>query len=90
MDVVAEVIDARIPIARRHPAIDALVGSKPRVVILNRADQADPAASKQWAAYFRSKGISVLECDARSGAGVMLFSPVLRGARKDQSARWKV
>ena len=54
VDVVAEVIDARIPIASRNPDIDDLVGSKPRVVILNRADQADSAASKQWAAYFRS------------------------------------
>ena len=89
VDVVAEVIDARIPIASRNPDIDDLVGSKPRVVILNRADQADPAASKQWAAYFRSKGISVLECDARSGAGVKQFSPVMRGALKEQIARWK-
>ena len=46
MDVVAEVIDARIPIASRNPDLDELVGTKPRVVILNRADQADPAASK--------------------------------------------
>ena len=89
VDVVAEVIDARIPIASRNPDIDDLVGSKPRVVILNRADQADPAASKQWAAYFRSKGISVLECDARSGAGVKQFSSVMRGALKEQIARWK-
>lgn len=89
VDVVAEVIDARIPIASRNPDIDDLVGSKPRVVILNRADQADPAASKQWAAYFRSKGISVLECDARSGAGVKQFSPVMRGALEEQIARWK-
>ena len=69
VDVVAEVIDARIPIASRNPDLDELVGGKPRVVILNRADQADPAASKVWGAYFRAQGISVLECDARSGAG---------------------
>ena len=89
VDVVAEVIDARIPIASRNPDIDGLVGSKPRVVILNRADQADPAASKAWGAYFRSQGISVLECDARSGAGVKQFSPVMRGALKEQIAKWK-
>ena len=89
VDVVAEVIDARIPIASRNPDIDDLVGSKPRVVILNRADQADPAASKAWSAYFRAKGISVLECDARSGAGVKQFAPVMRGALKEQIAKWK-
>ena len=89
VDVVAEVIDARIPIASRNPDIDDLVGSKPRVIILNRCDQADPAASKAWNAYFRSKGWSVLECDARSGAGVKQFSPVMRAALKDQIAKWK-
>ena len=89
VDVVAEVIDARIPIASRNPDIDELVGSKPRVVVLNRADQADPAASKTWGAWFRSQGISVLECDAKTGAGVKQFSPIMRGALKEQIARWK-
>ena len=89
VDVVAEVIDARIPIASRNPDIDDLVGSKPRVVILNRADQADPASSKLWGEYFRSQDMSVLECDARTGAGVKQFSPVMRGALKEQIAKWK-
>ncbi len=89
VDVVAEVIDARIPIASRNPDIDQLVGSKPRVIILNRADQADPAASKVWGAWFREQGMSVLECDARSGAGVKQFSPVMRGALQEQIAKWK-
>ena len=89
VDVVAEVIDARIPIASRNPDIDELVGSKPRVVILNRNDQADPAASKLWEAYFRSRGIAVLMCDARSGAGVKQFSAVMRATLKEQIAKWR-
>ena len=89
VDVVAEVIDARIPIASRNPDIDELVGDKPRVVILNRADQADPAASKAWGTYYRARGISVLECDARSGTGVKNFSPVMREALREQIARWR-
>ena len=89
VDVVAEVIDARIPIASRNPDIDELVGEKPRVVILNRADQADPAASKAWGAYYRAQGMSVLECDARSGTGVKRFSPVMQEALKEQIARWR-
>ena len=56
VDVVAEIIDARIPIASRNPDIDDLVGTKPRVVVLNRADQADPAATKLWEAHFRARG----------------------------------
>ncbi len=89
VDAVAEVIDARIPIASRNPDIDELVGSRPRVVVLNRADQADPAGSRAWGAWFRSRGISVLECDARSGAGVKKFSSVMRGALSEQIAKWK-
>lgn len=89
VDVVAEVIDARIPISSRNPDLDELVGSKPRVVILNRADQADPGGNQAWAAYFRSKGISVLESDAKSGAGVKQFSAVMRGALTEQIARWQ-
>ena len=61
VDVVAEIIDARIPIASRNPDIDDLVGTKPRVVVLNRADQADPAATKLWEAHFRAQGMAVLE-----------------------------
>lgn len=89
VDVVAEIIDARIPIASRNPDIDDLVGSKPRVVVLNRADQADSAASKLWGEWFRARGISVLECDAKSGRGVNQFSAVMRGALKEQIARWR-
>lgn len=89
VDVVAEVIDARIPMSSRNPDLDELVGSKPRVVILNRADQADPGGNQAWAAYFRSKGIAVLESDAKSGAGVKQFSAVMRGALTEQIARWQ-
>ena len=89
VDVVAEIIDARIPIASRNPDIDDLVGTKPRVVVLNRADQADPAATKLWEAHFRAQGMAVLTCYAHSGAGVKQFSPVMRGALKDQIAKWR-
>lgn len=89
VDVVAEVVDARIPISSRNPDLDELVYSKPRVVILNRADQADPGGNRAWAAYFRSQGIAALESDAKSGAGVKQFSAVIRGALAEQIARWR-
>ena len=72
VDVVAEVIDARIPIASRNPDLDELVGEKPRVVILNRADQADPAASKVWGTYWfgprESRSWSVTPAAARGSS----------------------
>ncbi len=88
VDVVAEIVDARIPISSRNPDIDDLVGSKPRLIILNRADQADPNMNKAWAEYFRGKGFAVLETDANSGKGVGQFSPMVRTLLKDQIAAW--
>ena len=52
VDIVVEIVDARIPISSRNPDIDAICGSKPRIVMLNRADQADPQLTRAWADYF--------------------------------------
>ena len=89
VDVVAEIIDARIPIASRNPDIDELVGSKPRVVVLHRADPADPAATQAWEAHFRAQGMAVLTCGADSGAGGKQFSRGRRGALREQIAKWR-
>ena len=89
VDMVTEIIDARIPISSRNPDIDALVGSKPRLVVLNRADQADKTGNERWTGYFRSKGYAVLETDAKTGKGVQRFAQVSRELLKDQLERWK-
>ena len=56
VDAVCEIVDARIPLSSRNPDIDAICGGKPRVIVLNRIDLADPAATRQWAAWFQIKG----------------------------------
>ena len=53
VDIVVEIIDARIPISSRNPDIDELVGEKPRLVVLNRADQADPDMNRRWTEWFQ-------------------------------------
>ncbi len=73
VDAVCEIIDARIPISSRNPDLDDITGNKPRLLILNRIDQADPAATKAWSAYFRSQGLAVIETDSKSGKGVKTF-----------------
>lgn len=88
VDIVAEIVDARIPVSSRNPDIDDLIGTKPRLVILNRADQADPAMNKVWGDYFRQKGFAVMETDANSGKGVGQFAPMVRTLLKDQIASW--
>ncbi|MBE6961442.1 MAG: ribosome biogenesis GTPase YlqF [Ruminococcaceae bacterium] len=78
VDAVCEIIDARIPVSSRNPDVDELTVGKPRLVVLNRVDQADPAATKLWTAYFRSKGYAVLETDAKSGSGTAKFAVAVR------------
>ncbi|MBQ3089164.1 MAG: ribosome biogenesis GTPase YlqF [Oscillospiraceae bacterium] len=88
VDVVVEVIDARIPISSRNPDIDSMVGSKPRMIVLNRADQSDEAMNRLWSDYFRSKGWAVLKTDSKTGAGVSQFSATVRSLLKEQIERW--
>ena len=78
VDAVCEIVDARIPVSSRNPDIDAICGSKPRILALNRMDLADPAATKKWAAYFRSKGMAVIATDCKSRRGIAAFVPAAR------------
>ena len=84
VDAVCEVLDARIPRASRNPDIDRLAAGKPRLVILNRCDLADPAVTKAWTAAFRAQGLAVLETDARSGKSVASFAPAVRELLSDK------
>lgn len=88
VDAVCEIIDARIPISSRNPDLDDLTGGKPRLIILNRTDQSDPAATKRWAAYFKSRGYVILETDAKSGKGTADFSKAVRTLLKDKLAAY--
>ncbi len=89
VDLVAEVVDARIPISSRNPDIDTMVGERPRLIIFNRVDQADPTMTAQWLAWFKKKGYGVLETDAKSGKGVNQFSAAAKNVLKDKLVAWK-
>ena len=89
MDAVCEILDARIPLSSRNPDVDEMVGNKPRMVVLNRVDQADPAETKRWAAYFRDKGYAVLESDAKSGMGTAQFAAAVRTLLRDKLAAYE-
>ncbi|MCL2368282.1 MAG: ribosome biogenesis GTPase YlqF [Oscillospiraceae bacterium] len=84
VDAICEIVDARIPESSRNPDLTGMVGDKPRVMILNRIDQADPAATKLWAAHYRALGFQVLETDSQSGKGVNGFNPALKTLLKDK------
>jgi len=70
IDAVCEVVDARIPYSSRNPDLDDMTPGKPRIIVLNRVDQADAASTKKWAAFFRVSGALVLATDSKSGKGV--------------------
>lgn len=84
VDAVCEIIDARIPYSSRNPDIDRLSGAKPRLIILNRVDQSDPAVTARWRSYFKEQGLAVLETDSRSGKGVNGFSAAIRELLKEK------
>ncbi len=89
VDAVCEIVDARIPMSSRNPDIDAICGGKPRLMILNRIDMADPEETKKWAAYFRSQGMVVLETDCKNRKGTNQFAPKVKQLLKDQIERYK-
>ena len=89
VDAVCEILDARIPMSSRNPDVDELTAGKPRLIVLNRVDQADPEMTKKWAAYFRSLGYAVIETDAKQGGGVKQFSSAVRTLLHDKIASYE-
>ncbi len=84
VDAVVEIIDLRIPMSSRNPDIDELAAGKPRMMILNRADQADPEMTKRWVRYFNDQGFATLETDCRTGKGTNAFAGAVKNLLKDK------
>ncbi len=89
VDVVVEITDARIPYSSRNPEMDRLVGSKPRLLLLNKADSADETVTSMWLDYYKRKGIAVIATDCRSGKNVNKFYAVLKELMADKLAQWE-
>lgn len=70
VDVVVELLDARIPVSSRNPELRRRIGDRPRIVALNKADLADPEATRTWARVLRRGGAGAIAIDAQSGTGV--------------------
>ena len=87
IDVVIELLDARLPLSSRNPMIDEIVAEKPRLILLNKADLADEKATEEWIAYFRGLGIRTLPIDALSGKGVGKLPELCRELAADMLAR---
>ncbi len=70
VDVVVELVDARLPLSSRNPEIDKIVGHRPRVLVLNKSDISDSETNEKWVKYFESKGITTILMDSQSGKGL--------------------
>lgn len=89
VDMVVEVLDARLPLSSRNPELDGIIGAKPRMVVLNKADVAAEGATAKWIAWFAARGIPALAVDCRSGKGLNAFMPTVKRILADKIAGWE-
>lgn len=87
IDLIIELVDARIPLSSRNPDIDELGKNKSRIVLLNKSDLADPVQNKQWMQYFQEQGIHVLEINSKSGAGIKAINGLVQEACREKMER---
>lgn len=78
IDAVAEVLDARIPLSSQNPDLPDIIVNKPRIILLNKCDMADGAVTEKWIAYFKSKGITAIAVDCKSGKGLNNFKTTVK------------
>lgn len=89
VDAVAEIVDARIPVSSRNPILDQIIKSKPRIILLNKCDMADPNQTLNWIKYYKNENITAIAVDCKTGKGLNLFLPSVNSALKDKLEIWK-
>ena len=87
IDLVIELVDARVPLSSRNPDIDELGKNKSRLILLNKSDLADAAANRVWMDYFKDRGFHVLEVNARNGQGLKSIQGIVKEACKEKIER---
>lgn len=87
VDLVTEIVDARIPMSSSNPELKEMIGSKPRIVLLNKCDVADEKTTAKWVEYYKKNGVYALPVDCRSGKGLNAYLPLVREVLKDKIKR---
>ncbi len=87
VDLVTEIVDARIPLSSSNPELAEMIGSKPRIVLLNKCDVADEKTTAKWVEYYKKNGMYALPVDCRSGKGLNAYLPLVREVLKDKIQR---
>ena len=89
VDAVAEIIDARIPESSRNPDLDSIIQNKPRVVLMNKCDMADPSSTQKWINYFKNNGIVAIPIDCKTGRGINKFVSSVNEVLKEKIEKKK-
>jgi len=87
IDLVIELVDARVPLGSRNPDIDELAQGKGRMILLNKSDLADERYNEKWMEYFKEKGFHVIKVNARSGMGLKQIQPLVQEACREKIER---
>ena len=82
IDAVAEVVDARVPKSSRNPELRDIIGDKPLIILLNKCDMADPAATAGWIAHYSAAGIPAIALDCKTGKGISAFKDTVKNTLK--------
>ena len=89
VDAVAEIIDARIPVSSRNPELHKIIENKPRIILMNKCDMADPSQTARWVSCYQQEGVLAIPVDCKSGRGLNQFIPKVRELLKDRIIQWE-
>ena len=89
VDAVAEIIDARIPVSSRNPELHKIIENKPRIILMNKCDMADPSQTARWVSYYQKEGVLAIPVDCKAGRGLNQFIPKVRELLKDRIIQWE-
>ena len=89
VELVAELVDARIPQSSSNPVLRNIIKSKPKIVLLNKSDMADPVQTNRWISRYREEGTVAIALDSKTGKGMSAFFQAAREVLKEQIAAWE-
>ena len=89
IDIIFELVDARLPLSSRNPMIDEIIQHKPRLILLNKADMADKQTTKEWILYFQEKGVKALAINSHAGTGMREIVTAAQNILTEKFDRYK-
>ena len=89
IDAVAEIVDSRVPAGSRNPDLAELIGNKPRIILLNKCDMADPAVTDMWIKHYKDEGVTAIPVDCRTGKGLNVFKTTVKDILSDKLAQYR-